>query len=312
MGVSIDVRVVTTKGWVLVLTAVLVASSRPAHAGPITFLTALPVAESQAVIRGQYFLIRASDDPTPADRDLTVNAVPPAVAIGATPRLAIFGIVPIANKSMKLTTPLGRVTRDSTGLGDIVTFARYTVYAIDTADSTFRIAPFGGFKLPTGDSDRSDPFGVLPRPLQPGSGSWDGLGGLAVTYQTKQWEFDADIGYKKNTEADGFRFGDEFFTDASFQYRVWPRQLGTGVPAFLFAVVETNLVSQGRHEITGTSDPDSGGTRWDADFGLQYVTTNFIIEGIIQIPVVDHPRGTGLRNDFRVTAGVRWNVALPF
>jgi hypothetical protein len=230
---------------VLVMTAILVWGSHPAHAGPITFLTALPVPQSQAVVRGQYFLIRASDDPTPAERDLTVNAMPLAIAVGATSRLAIFGIIPIVNKSMTLSIPIGRVTRDSTGLGDVVAFARSTVYAVDAAESTFRIAPFGGFKMPTGDSQESDALGGLPRPLQPGSGSWDGLGGLAVTFQTKQWELDADVGYKKNAEADGFRFGDEFFTDLSFQYRVWPRQLGAGVPAFLFAVVETNLRSSG-------------------------------------------------------------------
>lgn len=303
----------TMKASVLVMTAVLVWGSAQAQAGPITFLTALPVAKSQVVVRGQYFLIRASDDPTPAERDLTVNAVPLAVAVGVTPRLAIFGIVPIVNKSMDLLTPIGRVTRDTTGLGDIVAFARYTVYAVDAAESTFRIAPFGGFKMPTGDSQESDALGGLPRPLQRGSGSWDGLGGLAATFQTKQWEMDADAGYKKNAEADGFRFGDEFFLDLSFQYRVWPRQLvGAGVPAFLFAVVETNLISQGRHETGGTRDPDSGGTRWDVDLGLQYVTTNFIVEGIVQIPAVDEPHGTGLRNDFRFTAGVRWNVSLPF
>jgi hypothetical protein len=80
-----------------VMTAILVWGSRPVQAGPITFLTALPVPQSQAVVRGQYFLIRASDDATPTERDLTVNAVPLAVAVGATPRLAIFGIIPIVN-----------------------------------------------------------------------------------------------------------------------------------------------------------------------------------------------------------------------
>lgn len=300
------------KNSLLAVTAILVWGSGPAQAGPITFLTALPVATSQVVVRGQYFLIRASDDATPAERDLTVNAVPVAIAVGATPRLALFGIVPIVDKSIELTTPIGRIRRDTTGLGDVVTFARYTVYAVDTEESTFRIAPFGGIKMPTGDSNESDALGVVPRPLQPGSGSWDGLGGLAVTYQTKQWELDADTGIRKNTETDVFRFGDEFFADLSFQYRVWPRQLGAGVPAFLFAVVETNVISQGRNERAGTSDADSGGTRWDVDLGLQYVTTSVIVEGIVQIPTVDTPNGAGLRNDVRFTAGVRWNVALPF
>jgi hypothetical protein len=290
----------------------LVCGARSTLAGPITFLTALPVAKSQAVIRGQYLLIRASDDPTPADRNLTVNGVPFAAAVGLTSRLAVFGILPILDKSIQVNAPIGQVTRDATGLGDVVAFARYTVYALDTADYTFRIAPLGGLKLPTGDADEVDALGPLPRPLQLGSGSWDGLGGLAVSWQTKAWELDADVFFKKNTEADGFQFGDEFAADASFQYRVWPRQLGAGVPAFLFAVVESNLTSQGRSELGGVSNPDSGGTRWDVDLGLQYVTTTYILEAIVQLPVVDDPNGRGLRNDFRLTAGVRWNVSLPF
>ncbi len=290
----------------------LLCPPRAALAGPITFLTALPVAQGQAVIRGQYLLVRASGDPTPADRELTVQGVPLAVAVGATPRLAIFGVVPIARKSMTATTPMGRVTRDSTGIGDVAAFARYTLYSVDTTASTLRIAPFGGLKLPTGESDESDALGRLPRPLQPGSGSWDVLGGAAVTFQTKQWEIDADAGVRRTTAADGFEFGDESFADVSFQYRVWPRRLGGGVPAFLFAVVESNLVVQGRHRSAGVPDPDSGGTRWDVDLGLQHVTTRVIVEGIVQIPVVDDPRGAGLRSDFRVMAGVRWNVALPF
>ena len=201
-----------------------------------------------------------------------------------TPRLAIFGIVPIVQKSMDAESPAGRLTRGGTGLGDVVAFARYTVYAVDTPNSTFRIAPFGGFKTPTGRTDASDAVGLLPRPLQPGSGSWDPLAGVAVTFQTKPWELDADVGYKRNTEADDLRFGDEFFADVSFQYRVWPRDLGAGVPAFLYAVVETNVLAQGRSEHAGVPDPDSGGRRWDVDLGLQYVTTNLIVEGIVRSP----------------------------
>ncbi len=291
---------------------VLVGEAGRIEAGPITFLTALPVAKSQAVVRAQYLFIRASGDPTPADQDLTVSVFPVAVAVGVTSKLALFGVVPVVSKSVVVNMPGGRRTLDAAGLGDVVLFARYTVKAIDLTESTFRIAPFGGVKLPTGSDDKPGPSGVLPRPLQPGSGSWDGLGGLAVTWQTKQWEFDADAAYKKNTDADGFRFGDEASVDASFQYRVWPRQLGAGVPAFLYAVAETNLVSQRRSEIAEVRDPNSGGTRWDVDLGLQFVRESYMLEGIVQIPAIDRPNGGGLRSDFRVTAGVRWNIGLPF
>lgn len=292
--------------------AVALLAAAPAEAGPITFLTALPVAKGQVIFRGQYFLIRATGDPTPANRGLTVHAFPLAGALGLTPRLALFGVVPVIDMSVDMNAPAGRITRTTSGLGDAMVFGRYTVYVVDRAEFTFRIAPFAGLKAPTGRDDDSDALGRLPRPLQLGSGSWDGLGGLAVTWQTKQWEFDADAGFKKKREAEGFRFGDEFFSDASFQYRMWPRQLGAGVPAFLLAVVETNLTTQGRTEIAGAPDPDSGGTRWDVDLGIQRVTANYILEAIVQIPAVDRPNGAGLRNDFRFTAGFRWNLALPF
>ncbi len=38
---------------------------------------------------------------------------------------------------------------------------------------------------------------------------------------------------------------------ASLQYRLWPRELSGGVPGFLYGVVETNLIYQGKNEING-------------------------------------------------------------
>lgn len=37
-----------------------------ALAGPITFDTALPVASREGILRGQYVLVRATDDPPPS------------------------------------------------------------------------------------------------------------------------------------------------------------------------------------------------------------------------------------------------------
>ena len=70
---TIRVRGVLRAG---VVAAVMSLVADAAAAGPITFLTALPVPQGQGVIRGQFVFIRASDDPTDAARDLTVTAVP--------------------------------------------------------------------------------------------------------------------------------------------------------------------------------------------------------------------------------------------
>lgn len=125
--------------------------------------------------------------------------------------------------------------------------------------------------------------------------------------QAGGYPLDAQISYKANTEANGFEFGDEFRLDASLQYRLWPRELGAGVPGFLYGVIETNLLHQAKNEIGGSSDPDSGGTKLFLSPGLQYVTKRWVLEAIVQLPVVQDLGGAALEDDFIVRAGFRVN-----
>jgi len=130
---------------------------------------------------------------------------------------------------------------------------------------------------------------------------------VIATYQTLDYEIDAQVSYKANTEANGFEFGDEFRFDASLQYRLWSRELGGGVPGFLYGVIETNLLHQAKNEIGGTNDPNSGGTKLFLSPGLQYVTKRWVLEAIVQLPVVQDLNGTELEDDFIVRAGFRVN-----
>src|ERR671919_3202162 len=146
--------------------------SSPALAAPITFNTALPVAEGEFVLREQFFFIKASDDPSPTDRDLEVIGGLSVLAYGVTSDLALFGALPVLDKSLELDTPEGRIERGDTGIGDVRLFGRYTVFQDDAPGRNFRIAPFVRLELPTGDDDEHDGLGGLPQPLQLGSGSW--------------------------------------------------------------------------------------------------------------------------------------------
>lgn len=181
-----------------------------------------------------------------------------------------------------------------------------TAVAIDRPGETIRLAPFAGLKLPTGADDRTDGLGRLPPPLQLGSGSWDPLLGTVFTWQTLRWELDASASYQRRTEANGFKAGDEARGEASFQYRVVPRSaLESGVPSYLYAVLESNLVWQGRDRLAGAPDPDSGGFTWYAAPGLQWVTQRTIIEAAVQVPVVKRTSGLGLREDFAGRLSIR-------
>ena len=178
---------------------------------PQTFNTALPVATGSFVFREQFLYQKASDDPSTADRNLEVLGGIAVLGYGVTGDLALFGVLPYLDKELDLTMPgAQQVALGARGIGDAQVFARYTVFQKDMRGSNFRVAPFIGLKVPTGDDDGRDALGRLPQPFQSGSGSWDPFGGVIATYQTLDYEIDTQINYVANTPANHFKFGNEF------------------------------------------------------------------------------------------------------
>jgi len=278
-----------------------------ARSAPITFNTALPVAQSEFVAREQLIVNQSGKDPSGLSRDRTTWAAISVLGYGVTSDLALFGVVPYVNRDLTLDMGNGPVNRHASGLGDMKIFGRYTIYKNNFSGGNFRVAPFAGIKLPTGDDNRSDGAGRLPAAVQPGSGSWDPFGGIVMTYQTLAFQIDAEASYQANSTAHGFAAGDVSRLDGSLQYRLWPRTLGSGVPGFLYGVMEANLIHQNRNRIGGVTDPNSGGTRLLLVPGLQYVTRRWIIETSLQIPLIQDLNGVALRNDYIARAGFRFN-----
>ena len=298
----------TTRLACLYLACILATSwAAAARAAPESFNTALPVAEGEFVFREQFILDQSGDDPSGADRDRTAWVLVSVLGYGANSDLALFGVVPYVDRSLDITQGSARRTRSASGLGDISLFGRYTVFRRDWPGRTLRVASFAGLELPTGDDDETDSFGRLPPSVQPGSGSWDPFGGLVLSYQTLDFEVDAQASYRANTKANDFEFGDVARLDGALQYRLWPRELGSGVPGFLYGVLEANLIHRDKDQVSGTNDPDSGGLSLFILPGLQYVTKRWIVETGVQIPVVQDLNGTALEKDTIFRAGFRLN-----
>lgn len=274
---------------------------------PITFNTALPVHEDGWVLREQLVFNENSSDPSPANRDMRVPGAVSVLGYGATRDFVLFGILPYSDKRLDMDTGGQRIKRNDRGFGDLTLIGRYTAYQGDAPRRTFRLAPFLGVKAPTGSNNARDASGRLPPPVQLGSGSWDLLGGVVATYQTLDFQVDGQLSYKANREANGFRFGDVTELDASLQYRLWPQITGSGVPAFLYGVLEVNLIHAEKNRIGGVADPNSGGTTLFVSPGLQYVTKKWILEAGVQFPVVQNLNGTALKNDYILNAGFRIN-----
>jgi len=288
-------------------TLILSIGDGDAWSAPITFNTAMPVAEDEFIFREQFVVDQSGDDPSGADRDRKVFAAVSVLGYGVTSDLALFGVLPYVDKSLALTVNGVNQSRDTRGIGDLTLFGRYTVFKDDIPGRTFRIAPFAGVELPTGEDNETDGLGRLPASVQAGSGSADPFGGLVATYQTLDFEIDAQASYKINTEANHFEFGDIARFDAALQYRLWPRSLQSGVPGFLYSVFEGNLIHQNKNRSKGAKDPNSGGTTLFLVPGLQYVSKRWIVEGGVQIPVVQDLNGTALEKDYIARFGFRFN-----
>ena len=289
--------------------AIITTMLSPALAvsAPLTFNTATPVATGEYVFRGLAVINRSGTDPGGANRDRTVSAGVMALGYGVTGKLALFGVLPYLDKQLDFDAQQGRATRKASGLGDLSLFARYTFYQRDGVGRSFRVAPFAGVELPTGEGQEHDALGRVPSVLQPGSGAIDGFAGLISTYQSLDYQIDGQLAYRRNGEANGFQAGDEWRLDGSLQYRLWPGTLTTGVPAFLYTVLEAGLKYRSKDEVGGADNPNSGGTTIAITPGLQYVTRRWIIEGAVEIPVLQNLNGLALETDYVVRAGFRVN-----
>jgi len=274
---------------------------------PITFNTALPVAKHDGIVRLQTKYIRSTGDSTASDRELSVLAVPLVLVYGVTAKITLFGIIPYLDRELKVNTPNGRVGRGDRGAGDATFIGRYTLYQRDSPGQTIRAAPFAAIKAPVGNDNERDGLGRLPQPLQLGSGSWDYTLGSIFTWQTLKWQVDGAASYRFNTRANGFRFGDEARLDISYQYRLLPRRLGSGLPAFVYAVLETNLSYKNKNRAGPADDMNSGGTTWFLSPGIQYVTRLMVLEAAVQLPIVQDLNGTALENDYAGILSVRVN-----
>ena len=133
------------------------------------------------------------------------------------------------------------------------------------------------------------------------------MGGLVATYQSLAYQLDGQVSYRDNREANNFEAGDETRLDLSWQYRLWPRKLSSGVPGFFYGVLEANYLHQGKNQLDGQSDDNSGGDTVWLSPGLQYVTKRWVLEAVVQKPITQNLNGTALQNDQIVTTSFRMN-----
>ena len=260
-------------------------------AAPIATNTALPVSAGEIIVREQMIATHSSDSLAGTSRQVDRFEARTVLGYGLTPKLALFGVLPLVN----IDRTVGGAGASDFGLGDAALFARYEVFRSDKPGRTFRIAPFAGFRVPTGRDGKT------------GDGSVDFFGGLITTLATTQWVLDSQLRYDLNREADGFERGDSVSIDSSVQYRLSPAKVAEDTNAFVYGVLELSANYYERNRVSSVTDPNSGGFQLFLTPGLQYATRRWIADFGVRIPIVNDLNGTALEPDYSILTSIRIN-----
>ena len=297
------------------------ACRRPAHALALSLLLAIALAGTAAAaplrtpspgtgvyhglaVNGRFTLgeERSDDGHELAEASATVE-------VRYTPATSwSFGVtVPRVERTAK--GPDGSETRLS-GLGDVKLSGKYRFFR-QLGRWRDRQAAIGfGVELPTGERHALPADIDLPLSLreavQPGSGSTDLFANLSYQQAHGRYVQAAAVGYRRNGEGRGYRFGDEARLDLDAEAIVLPRQYE--VPGHeVFALLEASIVHRDADEQHGAAVPGTRRTELLLAPGLEYVATEQLALGLsAAVPVVSRVDDDGLASRWQLLVEARY------
>jgi hypothetical protein len=199
------------------------------------------------------------------------------------------------------------------GLGDISLLARARVYQHHTLASTTTVALLAGIKTASGrTTGRTDNGEYLDAHLQLGTGSTDGLFGVALSHARGRWSLSANMlgaikGQGEAGHAD-FDYGDSINYDLTLRYRLAPATIGAASQQLFLSCGLAGEVRGQEAEIGSVID-DSGGHVMFVQPGLQWnIGPRWTLEFSAQVPIHHDLTGTQLGDDLKLLGSI--NVML--
>lgn len=246
----------------------------------------------------------------PMQRDIDVFAQPFAVLPYAiTPMWTTRIVAPFISKSMDFTAPMGtRQNYSTSGIGDVLVDTKWVFLNHNRLQGTTRLGIEGGVRIPVGKTSALLPTGAIaPRPLQVGSGYWSFPFKALFTLTRGRLGVVANAGYQINASDDGFSAGDLFSYDAAIGFRIAPWVYQTLSDKSLILYLEVNGTVTQRDDLSGVTNPNSGGHLMFVSPDLQWIPTPWLLfEASARFPVVQDLNGAQLEYDTRFQIGTRF------
>jgi hypothetical protein len=218
---------------------------------------------------------------------------------------------------------------DASGVGDLTAMAQYRF--LNNQAAGLAAAVLLGVKAPTGrTSARTDGGSLFDAEFQPGSGSWDGIFGVAASQQLRgPLSFHANVQYVlSGTGTQQTELGDRLLYNAAFVYRLsglagspvgalahsdsgghqhFPRVLKAAPPPpsgpALDAILELNGEWHAKTKAEGAIDPNSGGNTLHLSPGLRLTVDRWSGYLSAGVPVFNDLNGTQAKPSWRVLTG---------
>ena len=175
------------------------------------------------------------------------------------------------------------VTSTFAGLGDVTTFANYSIYNNEDSLSKkwkHNLQLGGGIKLPTGSYKKLDESKILNPNIQTGTGSFDILIDAIYTVRYKKWGLNNTAFYRFNTtNSNDFKFGNRFTIASSFFY--WANIKGYS----LLPSAGINYEKADKDLHNSFIVDQSGGSSLFTTFGLDFYYHSFTFGVNYQLPV---------------------------
>jgi hypothetical protein len=208
------------------------------------------------------------------------------VSYGFSERFMLNARVPVSVRNLEMSMP-GEETETvhTSGLSDPEIYGQLRLWASPLSATVGRRASLSlvaGVKTPWGANDVQESGVRVDEHAQPGTGSTDAFGSLALLYLIdKESALFASTGYRGTGENDfGYRYGSSFTANVAYEHKLGSR---------LDGVVELNFrhASRDRVDADGTLDENTGGS-------LLYLTPRlllhlgggFVLRASAQIPTI--------------------------
>ena len=329
------------------------AVSGSGGAGPIYTISATTLDQGQSAVSVVYESTRFStiseasllaNANLTADHAHSIRSIETAVAsyaYGLTKDLTVSARLPWIKRSGITEAEFEdpgpaefNVRGDASGIGDLTLLGQYRFF--NNQATRTEAAVLLGIKIPTGVTDRLNLQGErFDAEFQPGSGSVDGLFGLAFTHRFGPWSFDTNVLYiLTGTGVLDTNLGDRVLYNAALSYRLTGDALGSlgrmnlgGLPEPMYhggpkahshshveppapagpaldLVLEVNGEWHAKEVAAGVSDQNSGGNTVYLSPGLRLSQGNWSSFVSVGVPVIKDTNGLQSEPTIRLMTGI--------